>query len=127
MQSLCRTYAAAVGCAHTWHAVVSYSASVASSAAPRKFHHPSERELAIAIVQLPDVIANAVETLQPHVLCDHTHQLAQRFHAFYAACRIVDASVSPDAVRDRVALCAAADAALRTSFNLLGIVAMDRL
>jgi hypothetical protein len=100
-----------------------------------QFTHPSERALAVAVVQLPEVVEHAVTALLPHVLCDHMHTLAGRFHSFYAACRVVPEDgalrVLPPAdaatFARRVALCAAADDALRTGMGLLGITPPDRL
>ncbi len=59
----------------------------------------------------------------PHMLCDHAHTIAQRFHSFYASCRIVgDASMA-----ERVITCAATDAALRTAMHLLGVDVVEKL
>ena len=90
---------------------------------PLMLTHDSERVLALALLQLPDVIANSVEHLTPHLLCDHVHTVAQRFHSFYTACPVID---DPNS-RTRLALCAATDATLRQCMQLLGVNVVDRL
>ncbi len=88
----------------------------------------AERALAMSIVQLPETVESATEALQPHIVCDHVHTLAQRFHGFYSACRVLDGAIDGSvAFQRRVLLCAAADTALRTAFKLLGITTVDRL
>jgi arginyl-tRNA synthetase len=87
------------------------------------FSVPSERQLAVAILQLPDVIRSTLEHLTPHLLCEHAHTLAQRFHSFYASCRIVgDARM-----QQRIILCSATDAALRVALSLLGVAPLNQL
>lgn len=108
------------------------SAASVSSVTPDPFSHPSERALAVALVQLPETVEYAASVLQPHLLCDHMHSLAQCFHSFYSSCRLLpgaagDGAAHPSTLRTRVALCAAVDHALGTGLHLLGIAPTDRL
>jgi arginyl-tRNA synthetase len=84
---------------------------------------PLERELAVRILQIPDVVSMTVDHLTPHVLCDHVFGLAQTFHAFYNSCRVG----GHPRRSERIVLCAAADCALRTCLQLLGVYAPDKL
>lgn len=89
------------------------------------FAHPSERALAVTLAQLTDAVGDATDALAPHVLTDHLFRTAQRFHAFYSACRIADAGAKEAPLRQ--ALCAGTDAALRHGLHLLGVPIVDRL
>ncbi len=44
----------------------------------------SDRDLALALTKMPEVIMGAVRGYAPHILCDHLYQLAQSFSGFYA-------------------------------------------
>jgi arginyl-tRNA synthetase len=116
----------------TWQAIQAALAHASPLATPAPFSHPSERALAVALLQLPETVEYATSVLQPHLLCDHLHSLAQCFHSFYSACRLLpgaagDGGAHPSALQTRVALCAAADHALGTGLHLLGIAPTDRL
>ncbi|HEV7650055.1 MAG TPA: DALR anticodon-binding domain-containing protein [Actinophytocola sp.] len=50
---------------------------------------PAERELALALLGLPTVVADVVETLEPHRLCAYLHGLAGAFTTFYERCPVL--------------------------------------
>lgn len=83
----------------------------------------SEHTLALALLRVPDIIADTVATLSPHHLAEHTLHLAQAFHAFYDSCRVVGSEEE----QWRAELCAATDAALRRCMSLLGVRIVDRM
>lgn len=97
------------------------------------FAHASERELALSILHFPSVISNAVESLMPHVLCDHVHTIAQRFHSYYSNNRVLPRATDPVAdgcdvtLLSRVVLCAATDVAIRQAMQLLGVECLDKI
>lgn len=106
-------------CETTWQQVIGATKSFPGPVVTDSLEH----ELAVSILQIPDVIATTVEHLAPHLLCDHVFGLAQKFHSFYSSCRIV----GDPRLHQRAVLCAATDAALRVCFQLLGVFAPDKL
>lgn len=87
---------------------------------------PLERELALALISLPDEFAAALKHYSPHILCDYAYRLAQSFSTFYAACHIL--SEENAALRaSRLALCALTARTLTLVLELLGIQVPERM
>jgi arginyl-tRNA synthetase len=87
--------------------------------------HPAERDLAMGVLALPEAVASALATNQPHRLCTYLFDLAQRFTAFYEACPVLSAE---GAVRDeRLALCDLTSRTLALGLSLLGIDAPEQM
>jgi arginyl-tRNA synthetase len=63
---------------------------------------------------------------RPHVLAHYVHELAIRFHRWYAGHRILDAA-DPAAIATRIAITRATKATIAASLRLLGIEPLDRL
>ena len=62
--------------------------------------NPEERALARLLIQFPDVVADAADTLSPSVLCTYLFTLAQSFNLFYAKHSILgnqESGISPPA------------------------------
>ncbi|MEN9206134.1 MAG: arginine--tRNA ligase [Thermostichales cyanobacterium BF4_bins_65] len=53
------------------------------------FSEPEERLLLLALLELPDEIAQAARERAPHRICRYAERLARLFSRFYDACRIV--------------------------------------
>lgn len=53
--------------------------------------HPKERLLLAEILSFPDLIAETAENYSVHHLPQYAIRLADRFHSFYDACRVIDA------------------------------------
>ena len=86
---------------------------------------PAERELVLALLGWPDVVAEVAETLEPHRLCAYLYGLAGTFTAFYERCPVLRAE--PGTRASRLALCALTARVLALGLDLLGIEAPDRM
>nr|WP_240897335.1 arginine--tRNA ligase [Kineococcus vitellinus] len=86
---------------------------------------PAERRLAFAVTGFPGAVAAVAETLQPHRLCAHLHQVATALSSFYEACPVLSAEAEVRA--SRLALCRAAQRVLAVGLELLGIRALERM
>lgn len=96
-----------------------------NGAAPFALADERERHLALALLGLPEAVAGALATLQPHRLCNYLFDLAQRFTSFYEACPVL---VAEGALRDeRLALCDLTSRTLRLGLSLLGIDAPEQM
>jgi arginyl-tRNA synthetase len=86
---------------------------------------PAARTLALGLSAFPEHFASALETSQPHKLCNYLFDLAQRFTSFYDACPVLSAE---GALRDeRLALCDVSARTLALGLHLLGIDAPDQM
>ena len=78
-----------------------------------------------ALDDLPDVVADAAEALEPHRLTDALEELARRFHLWYHDHRIlVD---DEPLARARLGLARATQNALREGLALLGVAAPETM
>jgi arginyl-tRNA synthetase len=87
----------------------------------------AERELDLlrGLDDLPDVVSDAADALEPHRLTDALEVLARRFHLWYHEHRILveDESLA----RARLALARATQTALREGLSLLGVSAPESM
>ncbi|HET9332598.1 MAG TPA: arginine--tRNA ligase [Gemmatimonadota bacterium] len=87
----------------------------------------AERELELlrGLDDLPDVVSDAADALEPHRLTDALEVLARRFHLWYHEHRILveDESLA----RARLALAGATQTALREGLSLLGVSAPESM
>lgn len=91
--------------------------------APISLEDPSEEELALSLLQFPEVLTKTMEELAPHFLTEYLYELTSRFNAFFHNCRIEGS----DHQASRIALCAHVERSLQTGMNLLGLKTLDRL
>src|SRR6188472_4027853 len=84
---------------------------------------PEERELVKRLLELPGVVREATERRGPHALSAYAMRVADDFHRFYHHHRVLES----EAVRFRLALCAATQAVVATCLDLLGVEAPDRM
>lgn len=87
---------------------------------------PRETALLKKILDLPWETQRAAEDFGVHRLTTYAVELARTYHHFYDACRVIQPE-APDLTKARLALCAAARLALKSTFNLLGISAPERM
>jgi arginyl-tRNA synthetase len=80
----------------------------------------TDRDLALMVTKLPEVIAGAVRGYAPHILCDHIYQLAQSFSAFYARNHIVS-ETNIERRNSWLALCHVVATQMEIVLNILGI------
>lgn len=101
-------------------------AVVGTVAVPAGGFHETERELILALGQLPEAVAQAEAKRAPNELADFAYGLAQSFSRFYAACHIL--SETDEAVRrSRLALARLTLAQLELTLSLLGIEVPERM
>lgn len=55
------------------------------------FTHPRERALALQIARVYDALESVVEELEPALLAEYAHELAQAFARFYKDCPVLQA------------------------------------
>jgi len=101
-------------------------AGVAAGEAPFHVREPAEKQLALALLRYPAVIAAAANALEPHRLCQFLYELAGAFAAFYDKCPVLNAP--DDATRGaRLRLCALTGRVLEDGLAVLGIPAAERM
>lgn len=84
-----------------------------------------EETLGKQLLRFGDVVHQAGETSQPHLLCEHLYELARRFNSFYAECPVLDA---PEPLRQsRLGLCALTARQIRRGLSLIGIGVVERM
>ena len=80
---------------------------------------PSEKQLALQLLEFPGAVVRAAEAYKPSVLADYLFQTAQLYSSFYQNSPILK---SEEAVRNaRLKLCALFGEVLRKGLDLLGI------
>jgi arginyl-tRNA synthetase len=87
---------------------------------------PAERALALRLLSFGAAVADTVEKLAPHRLCNELFDLAQAYTTFYEACPVLKA---PDAQTraSRLLLCDLTARTLATGLGLLGIDTPERM
>jgi arginyl-tRNA synthetase len=88
--------------------------------------HPSERELIMKLLALPEEIAEAAERRAPHRIAGYALELAQQFTAFYRDCKVAGAE-PPEVESFRTALCVGTRGVLALVLDLLGVSAPDSM
>jgi arginyl-tRNA synthetase len=91
-------------------------------------HHPSEFALIRKTVELPEILAQSVQRLAPHMLPFYAQELASAFHTFYRDCRVVSSEPGDEAItRARLQLVQATQAVLARVLHLMGMEAPERM
>ncbi len=85
-----------------------------------------ERELAIRLLELPDVVETLGKELLPHRLCNYLYALASTYHRFYEACPVLLADTI-ELQHSRLALSALTAQSLKQGLELLGIHTVDKM
>lgn len=88
-----------------------------------KLGHPAERELALKLLQFPDVIEGILASLHLHQLTDYIWQLCNVQSSFYNECKVIGAPEQ----NSRLLLCEATRKVLKQSFDLLGFEPLERI
>jgi|SRR5450756_606977 len=87
---------------------------------------PSERELALKLLDFGAVVTLVAESAEPHRLCSYLFEVASLFTSFYEQCPVLKAD-SEETRNSRLALCAAALRVLVAGLGLLGVPIPDRM
>jgi len=88
-----------------------------------KIAHAAERDLALKVLQFPDVIESILGDLHLHKLTDFLWELCQALTQFYMQCRVL----GEDEQNSRLLLVEATRKVLHKSFFLLGFTPLERI
>lgn len=88
---------------------------------------PRELRLIRKLLELPQVIAFAVEHLEPHHLPAYALELARVFHATYETVRVLHSETPPDLAKARLRLYMAARAVFERVLTLMGMTTPERM
>lgn len=96
---------------------------------PFELEHPRQLRLAKFILRFPDVIAQCVEDLFFHSLCQYLYDLSSLYSDFYEQCYCIETS-GDKIIKinvDRILLCEATAFVMEKGLNLLGIKTVSRM
>ncbi|PID49176.1 MAG: arginine--tRNA ligase [Proteobacteria bacterium] len=96
-------------------------------AAPIQLNAPTERTLAVKLLQLPEVLQSVAQDGLPNQLATYLYELAGNFMSFYEACPILKDEVVEDVRESRLLLAHQTAQTLKTGLDLLGIEVMERM
>jgi len=98
-------------------------------AALRTLTLPEEVELAKRILSLPDLIAGAAESFEPHRVVFFLQETVAAFHGYYTRYKNSEKVIGPDPLKTagRLYLCDALRQAMANALSLLGVSAPDRM
>lgn len=85
-----------------------------------------ELDLIRELMQFPKLIAEIAEDYQVHKLPHYAIRVADRFHSFYAECRVIDTE-QPELTQSRLALVRSTQIVLAETLGLIGVSAPDRM
>ena len=88
--------------------------------------HPSERALAMRLLQFDTAVWDTVDKYAPHRLCTYLYDLASEFSSFYEQCPVLKAE-SDELRTSRLALCDFTARVMRQGLELLGIEAPEQM
>jgi len=88
-----------------------------------KIAEPAERELALKLLQFPDVIEAILQDLHLHRLCEYLWELCGTLTTFYNQCKVLGGAEESS----RLVICEATRAVLAKSFFLLGFEPLERI
>ena len=85
-----------------------------------KLGNTQEKEIAREIAEFPEVITSVVTENKPQKLCNYAYSLAEKFHSYYNANKIVDEN-NKELSANRIKLCMAVGRTIKEVLSLLGI------
>ena len=88
----------------------------------------SEKEVDLLkhINEFVNVVSDAAFTRSPNKICNYIQKLAQYFHSFYGAHKIIDDS-QPELTAQRLALLEATRITLKNALDLIGVSAPEKM
>ncbi len=86
---------------------------------------PTERTLAIKLVQFPEVLETVTADCLPNLLCNYLFELSGMFMTFYEACPVLKAD--QESRTSRLLLCRITALTLNKGLELLGIRTVDQM
>ena len=85
-----------------------------------------EVDLMKYINEFTSVVSEAAKLRAPNKVCNYIQKLAQKFHSFYNACKVLDDS-DVELSAQRLALVQAAKITLCNALNLIGVEALEKM
>jgi arginyl-tRNA synthetase len=86
---------------------------------------PEEQELIKALLDFPELVRNAAESLEPHRVATYLLETARMAHVWYHKHHVLEQP--EDITRARLALARAAQIVLRNGLRILGITTPERM
>ena len=86
----------------------------------------SELELAKKLASFEDVVKTASKERAPYKITNYIHELAEKVHAFYTECRVIDRD-NLEVTSARLGLCLASKIVLRNALYLVGVSAPEKM
>ena len=83
---------------------------------------PSEMALVKQLSIFPDVVKTASRERAPYKITNYIHDVAEKVHAFYTECRVIDRD-NLEVTSSRLALCKASQIIIRNALSLVGVSA----
>lgn len=88
--------------------------------------HPKERELIRELQFFPELIETVATDFSVHKLPQYAMKIADKFHSFYDACRVIDAE-NKEMTKARLQLVQATKIVLAETLSLMGISAPEKM
>lgn len=86
----------------------------------------SELELIKKLASFPEVVKAASKERAPYKITNYIHELAEKIHAFYTECRVIDRD-NLKVTSSRLGLCLASKIVLRNALSLVGVSSPNRM
>ncbi len=87
---------------------------------------PSELDLAKALSNFPEVVKVASKERAPYKITNYIHEVAEKIHAFYTECRVIDRD-NLEVTSNRLGLCLASKIVMKNALTLVGVSAPTRM
>ncbi len=90
---------------------------------------PEELDLIKTLVRAPDVVADAAESAEPHLVVNYVQSLIAQFHSYYTQYKNTERVISQDGAKTqaRLILCRGLAEVLHDLLDLLGVAAPERM
>ncbi len=100
--------------------------SLRSSGSPLQLTHPSERALALALLQLSETLQRVATDFRPNHLTAYLFELASAYSSFFEHCPVLKAE-DAGLRNSRLLLCDLTARTIARGLNLLGIEVVERM
>lgn len=94
---------------------------------PVNITEPQESDLAIKLLQYPEIIDQVAQEAYPHLLCNYLYELTSLFMRFYESCPIMRSDIETEVRNSRLQIAQATAHTLQAGLDLLGIEVMERM
>ena len=91
-----------------------------------KLEKASELELLKHLAAFPGVVLDAANERAPFKITNYIHDLAEKVHAFYSECKVIDRD-NLDVSSSRLALTKASKQVMKNALSLIGVSAPNHM